>query len=81
MASELDQPRKREMPLDLQRSIGVVAGASFVGLESRAARARFLRGQRIERIAVAVLAEVGDLRVGQVLAHVLSPNPADAREA
>ena len=41
MAPELDEPRKREVALDLQGAVGVVARLSFVGLEARAARGRF----------------------------------------
>ena len=81
IASELDQPREREVALDLERPIGVVAGGAFVGLEARAARGRFLRRQRIARIAVAVRAKLGDLRVGQVLAHLAPPTPCVSRKA
>ncbi len=78
MTPELDQPGEGEMALNLQGPIGVVAGGTLVGLEAGAARVRFLPAQRVERIAVAVFAKVVDLRVGQVLTHVASPNPRDA---
>lgn len=69
VARDVHQPRKRQIALDLQGLVGVMAGSGLIGLDPALVVRRLLRRKRAAWIDIAVLPEMIDLFLRQKLAH------------